>query len=360
LLALSLLVGVAAGDAQQSQSSETSGKAIPTFEALDHTPAPPGFFKNWCGLHDRILMEVGQEIGIYDGATRSSVFTGWPLTALQCSSDGQRVVFVDNLAAVVREVDIRSGADRVLASFEKDRLHYPVISASPDLRIVATDRSLHLSGDKGDLTIIDLTTPGGGRRVYRVKWNEDSSSFLTVSSVLDDQVIDVFDCEHRRVASGPVPRGFVFRDGWFSDGGQSLILYLGSSTDEFGLGFIFRCKLVGWKCERVLSDIAHASSGGGVFATVRGLDKPPAAAIEGGSQALPPRYVVEIRNNAMQVRVRNTYASVVRRHVEAAMAPSGKKVTLTWVSDKAKMCPRPRGAGLCETGIVVDLSGRLR
>src|SRR5712664_1872289 len=56
LVVFSLLPWVTGGHAQQGQRPQAHGSAIPTLEALPHTPLPRDDFQDWCGLNDSFLM----------------------------------------------------------------------------------------------------------------------------------------------------------------------------------------------------------------------------------------------------------------------------------------------------------------
>jgi hypothetical protein len=139
-----------------------------------------------------------------------------------------------------------------------------------------------------------------------------------------------------------------------------LLLYLGLSTDEFGEGIIVRCKIDGWRCNQVVNRVDGASSGGnGIFGTVRGLGKLPAAT-EGGSFPLPPQYEVKIEDPASRLLVRQVFTSIARPSIRVTVAPSGAQAILGWAGSLNAQCPQDKGMAICETGIIVDLSGRLK
>ncbi len=58
---------------------------------------------------------------------------------------------------------------------------------------------------------------------------------------------------------------------------------------------------------------------------------------------------------------RQTFKSAERDTVRLAVAPSGMKAILTWFGKVAPGCPpEKQEKHLCEDGIMIDLSGRLK
>src|SRR5258708_10567895 len=180
------------------------------------------------------------------------------LTSFLFCDDGQRLVFVDDDAGSVSEVDVPSGAvTRTLATYEKQLFH-PKISFSPDLKNVASDRPLNLVSSTVNLKAIQLK----GR--LHIRWSPDSSQFLVISGrtgTTRPDIVEIFNAQYQKIGSGTVPAQFLFRDGWFANS-HALFLYLGSIDDEFGSGVILRCNIENWKCDQIARNVLGASVGG--------------------------------------------------------------------------------------------------
>jgi hypothetical protein len=283
------------------------------------------------------------------------------LTSFLFCDDGQRLVFVDDDAGSVSEVDVPSGAvTRTLATFEKQLFH-PKISFSPDLKNVASDRPLTLVSGAVNLKTIQLKE----RNVRHVQWSRDSSEFFVISGRTGKtrpDILEMFNAHNQKIGSGNVPAQFLFRDGWFANS-QALYLYLGSIDDEFGSGVILRCNIENWKCDQIARNVLGASVGGdGVLGMVRAVGK---YSNDGEWITYPPRSVVEIRKGASQVVARQTFKSTERNAFHLAVAPSGTKAILTWHENTARRCPpEERESELCRIGIkggiMIDLSGELK
>src|SRR5258708_1669171 len=239
LLVLSLLSHATTCHAQQVQSAQARGSTIPTLEALPHDPLPRGDFLGWCGLNDKALMGVDKMLEAVGGGAKSSTLFVPHSAQVQCSDDGQRLVFVDDDAGSVSEVDVPSGAvTRTLATFEKQLFH-PKISFSPDLKNVASDRPLNLVSSTVNLKAIQLK----GR--LHIRWSPDSSQFLVISGrtgTTRPDIVEIFNAQYQKIGSGTMPAQFLFRDEW-SANSHPLFLYLGSIDDEFGSGVILRCNI---------------------------------------------------------------------------------------------------------------------
>jgi hypothetical protein len=343
--------------AEQSQLVGSRDSAIPTLDQLQSNPLPRGFFKGWCGLQDRVLMEVDQKLELYEAGRKLSALSVAPSKQTQCNEGGNKLVFVDDRAGRVSELDVLSGTIRSLATYEKQKVRYPRISFSPDIKSIATDRPLSLATDAADLHVVQLSAPEGGS-VRRIEWSSDSSKFFVVSEskgATHSPIVEIFSPEHQKIASGVVPAGFLFRDGWFANS-QTLHLYLGSADDEFGSGAVFSCNIQGWKCDQIIKDVESASLGGReLMATVRGVGKPSGTSGDGDYQTLPPRYVVELQSGK-SIMARQTFASAERPQMRVAVAPSGTKTVLIWAGTLTADCPREKAAALCEAGTIINLA----
>ena len=132
---------------------------IPTLEALPNNPLPHGDFKAWCGLNDRVLMGVDKMLEAVGGGVKSSTLFVPRSAQVQCSDDGQKLVFIDSDAGRISEVDVPSGAvTRTLATFNKELPQE--ISFSPDLKSVASRQPLTLVSAAVNLKVIQLNGSG--------------------------------------------------------------------------------------------------------------------------------------------------------------------------------------------------------
>ena len=274
------------------------------------------------------------------------------------------MVLVDNeagwpeKAGLASEIEIASGLPiRKLATYQ--RQPHSVVSFSPDLKNVASTEPLTLAPGTGDLKVIELRR-SEGRGIRDVRWSRDSSELFSVSEPQgksNSQSVEIFNAQRQKIASGPLPTGLYFRNGWFANA-RALYLYLGSNNNEFGSGFVFKCPIEGWKCVLVAKDVLEASVGGdGMLGIVRPVGK---YSNDGDWITIPPQYLVEIRNSNFEVVARQTFKSAERGALDLAIAPSGTKAVLTWV-DKIDSCPPEKQIDYkCHGAIVIDLSGRLK
>ena len=350
---LALLSYAAGCQAQQGQRPQAGGVVVPTLEALPHDPLPRGRFLEWCA--DKIVMEVGRGQEIYGGARKASPLTFPSGSTLNCGDDGQKLAFIDDDARHVSEVDVAGGiVMRTLATYE-EQLFHPKISFAPDLKSVASDRPLTLLPGVVDLNAIQVK----GGNVRHIQWNRDSSRFFVVSEPPEKNrpnLVEIFNAQNQKVASGTVRADFLFRDGWFA-GSQALYLYFGSRNDEFGSGVVLKCRIENWRCDQIAQNVLYASAGGdGILGTVRAIGK---YSNDGDTETYPPRYVADIRNGALQVVARQTFESADRTSLSLAVSPSGTKAILTWFGKAAPGCPPEKQEHhSCEDGIMIDLSGK--
>jgi hypothetical protein len=354
VVVLSLLSWAAGSHAQQGQFPPAPRNTIPTLEALPHGSMPPGDFQGWCGLTDKALVRVGAGIEIFDGGVKASPLTFPTRSTLNCGDDGQKLIFDDEEAGLVYEVDISGGiVTRTLATYNKELAHE--ISFSPDLKSVAKYQPLNLAPGAVNLKIVELSGPGR-RAIGRVRWSRDSSELFGVSAPEGQAkrvFVEIVNAQNQKIGSGALPAGFFLRDGWFANS-QALYLYLIPSHDEFGSGSIFKCRIENWKCEQIATNVLEASAGGdGILGMVRAIGK---YSNDGDRETLPPRYVLEIRNGTSQVVARQTFKSGERYHVHLELAPSGNKAIFTWTRNLG-CSEEKREMDMCKDGIMVDLSG---
>jgi hypothetical protein len=350
LIAFCFAFGSPQCHAQQGQAASAASAAIPTLDALPHKPLPHSDFGGWCGEGGKVLLMIkGDATDIYDGEVKASPLTFPTSASVQCANDGRTLVFHDDEAGSISEVDIAAGVvTRTLATYDKK--YGGAVSVSPDLRNVVSPPLTFVSKDSG-LNVI----PSRFTAIHRFKWNRDSSAVLgTMSSKDDDDTVQIYDVRHRTIASGRLPAGFFFTDGWFADS-RTLYLHLTPVHDEFGAGFMFRCTIVPWKCRQFASNVLNASVGGnGVLALVRAVGK---YSNDGETEKYPPKYIAEIRSNDSKVLTRQTFKSAERDTLALSVDPSGTRAVFTWY--KLVACPpgTPEGK-LCDRkeGIMIDLS----
>jgi hypothetical protein len=355
LIVFSLLSYATDGQAQQVPPPQPRNGTVPALEALPHIPMPRGRFLGWCGLDDKIVLEVGRGKEIYNGGVKASPLSFPPGSTLNCGDDGQKLAFIDDESGRVSEVDIPGGiVTRTLATYDKALKKQ--ISFSPDLKSVASRQPLTLASSAVKLNVIALSGPGR-RAIGRVQWSRDSSALFGISAPegkSNSEFVEILNAQGQKIGSGALPAGFLFSDGWLANS-QTLYLYLSLARDEFGAGFLFRCRIAAWKCEQIASNVLAASVGGdGILAMVRAIGK---YSNDGETEKYPSGYLVEIRNRASQVVVRQTFKSAERDTVGLAVAPSGKKAVLTWHENFTPGCtPEKRQSGQCKDGIVIDIS----
>jgi hypothetical protein len=224
--------------------------------------------------------------------------------------------------------------------------------------MVASDKPLSFDADATNLTKIQLDVPDVGA-MRKIKWSSDSSVLFDVIGLKSGTEIEFFDSQKRKIGSGYLPTRYFVRDGWFSNDKKSLILNVGLSSDESGQGVVIRCNIAGWKCNQMMDNVADASSDGGMFTAVRGTGKPPISKPGGTDyELLSPQYAIEVDDESFQTIVRQSFSSVARPQIHVVLAPSGTKVMIAWAASLTAKCPRDKGTAICETGVIVDLSGR--
>jgi hypothetical protein len=348
LFTVSLLASAIGCRAEQGPP-RTPGDTVPTLEALRSTTLPRGRFVQWCG--DRIVMEVDRRYEIYDGEVKASPLSFPIRSDLICGDDNEMLIFVDEEDGRVSEVDIAKGmVTRTLANYDNTRSQR--ISFSPDLRRVASDYPIALVG-ASELKTLEFNTLG------HLRWSRDSSALFGVrgrTGKANSSRVEIYSAQRQKIASGPLPAGFYFRNGWFADS-QALYLYLASLRDEFGSGVVFRCPIASWKCVPIAKNVLEFSvGGGGTIGVIRALGK---YSNDGEETTYPPGYVVEIRNATSQVLARQMFKPSERNDFILAIAPSGTRAVFTW----HEFCPaEKRDSARCSNdgrgGIVIDLSGK--
>jgi hypothetical protein len=356
LIVLLLLPSVNGSLAQKSPPSQPPANAVPTFDALPHQPLPKGEFEGWCGMSDKMMMRVDDKIEIYDGLVKLTPYGLPNYMTLQCSGDSQKMAFIDEKAGLATEMDIPSATmTRTLASFSKD-LSNPIISFSPDLKNFVTNSPLTVGPWATEIKAIRSKQEDA--RNFR--WNRESSEFFYMSGSVSGApiIVSAFDVQQRKIGSGKIPDKIWFSDAWFA-GSDAVYLFLGLESDKSGLHRVMKCRIREWKCETIVSDVITASAGGnGLLGMVRPIGKYMA-----GNETItyPPKVLVELRDGTSKVIARQTFRSVERRMYHLYVAPSGQKAILRWYGNDAPDCsPEDRERFMCDCGIIIDLSGRIK
>ncbi len=314
----------------------------------------------WCGRKDRFLLDVNGQLEAYDAGVKSAtiaVSSSWPV---QCSADGQHLVYVDTRMGYVTKVDIASGASRWLASYDVPQIGLVRLSFSADLQSVASSKPLHLTADAGDLKTIvvrDSREVDGANVVNDIRWSEDSSKLLVVYS----GAIELLDANGAKIGSWQKSKRTYFREAWFDADRQALIVFLKFDTDELGPGLTVKCRVVGWKCDRLGSRVDSASLGGrGILGTVSPLGKTEIPYND--VILIYPRYAVELRYPTSELFARQVYLTATGRNTFGInVSPTGRTAVVTWQSKPTTECrpPRPESS-YCEQGMIVDLSKVLK
>src|SRR5882672_5638984 len=77
----------------QTRRSTTDKGSVPTLHSFSQQPLPRGFFKTWCGMQDRFLMEVDQQLHLFGPDTGSIELPVSEEPGMHCGRDGESVFF---------------------------------------------------------------------------------------------------------------------------------------------------------------------------------------------------------------------------------------------------------------------------
>lgn len=343
LVAMFLISMGLASHAQVHQGNPPARtRTVPTLESLPHEPLPRGKFKGWCGQKDRYLLAVNGQFEAYDAGVKYAtiaVSSDWPW---QCSSDGERLVYIDTRMGYVTRVDIASGDSRLLASYQPPERENTVISFSPDLQSVATTAPLKLSAEAGKLNVISVQhIRHPEESVQLIRWSKDSSAFAVGYESTTVQIIDVGG---KRVGLGQRPKAGNVDDGWLDIDRKALTLFL--VPEQESTGIVVSCDLGPWKCRRLQSSADSFSSGG---RGIMGMVKPPNEAAK--------YYAAEVRHQVFGLLARQVYDTFSDR-LEYAMSvsPSGTRAVLTWTNLRLAGCGYGPDSVKCIEGILINLS----
>lgn len=348
-----LLLSASAGLAQQKGPPPVQANAIPTFEALPHTPFPPGEFVTWCGQDDQYLIRTPSGLQAYRGGAKVSapLPISWP--EVQCGQDGRELVFADTAKGQMTKVDIATGRSQLLATFpgQGTGAH---ISVSPDLRSVAADTWLWLLPAAENLRIVSVKRTPNGKGVNHIFWSPDG---LKIAVFYNDGSIEVVDANGSRVGGGLPPKGTYAREGWFDEDQHGLVLHIFNSDDESESGSVIKCSISDWKCDSLKSRIDSASVGGRrLIGTIGPLDKPRPRSYD-DSVHIYSRYAAELRGDALKPLAQQVFRTATgRMSFRIHLAPSGRYVALTWVVDVSPTCPKVGYSSFCQQGLIIDLA----
>ena len=347
-----LLLSASASVAQQKSPPPAQGNAVPTFEALPHSPLPPGEFVTWCGQNGRYLFDTAEGIQAYQGNARVSA----PLSIssssrIQCGQDGRELVFASESEKQVTKVDIESGKRVLLATMVTKTL--PKISFSPDLQSVATNVPLWLLPAAGNLRVIQVGA-AAPEEVGWIAWSPDGSRIMVTRE--SESIIDVLDANGQRLGGGSTPEDTGAQKSWFSSDQQALVLLLNNPDVWSEPGSLVKCSIAKWECKELKSRIDQVSIGGrGLMGTVGPLDKP--RPVDRHSENIYSKYAAEIRGDASELLVRQVFQTATgRRGFDINIAPSGRQAVLSWTVNASATCPSLRAPTFCEQGILVDLA----
>jgi hypothetical protein len=339
-------------------------KIVPTFESLPHVALPHNAFKTWCGQKDRYLIGVDGQLAAYDVDVKFSTVAVSASLPIQCSADGQQLVYVDYRMGNITKVDIGTGKSWPLASYKANGYEAGSPVVSPDLRSIAAAVPLQLAAGAGDLKVVTVSSfseASPQEQARDMKWSGNSSRLFAAYW----QTIEVLDASGKRIGGGALPKGSYYRDGWFDADQQGLVLLLALNSDESGPGRLIKCHIADWKCNLIKARVDAISVGGrGVSGVVFPLGKPPRPGEDddGGTVLYSAEYAVEIRDRISNVLARQTLATKTgRTDFRLRISPSGGKVVLTWnVEPGAECTPAEPQRSYCEQGMIADLSEVIR
>jgi hypothetical protein len=351
----------------QAGSNAVQPKAAPSLEDFAQIPVPRGNFKGWCGHKDRFLIGYNGEMEAYDGNAKVVIPTMIPFAAdIQCDEDGRHLAYVSKDTGRAVKVDIESGASEILAEFapppyhlaKRSKLSANEISISPNFRLIAADGELTPAPN---VKVIRLPSP---HLVMHVRWSEDSSKLFYILRGRDRDSVEVIDTSQRKLGSGVLPSKSWFRDGWFGADGESVFLFLGGSVDA-APGFLVKCGIADWKCNRLKSNIDEISVGGrGRIGTISPYQvKPDPSYYADGTIPIHPKYLAEVLDSASRLLARQVVLTAAPRRrwpYKLQVSPRGTKVVLTWDVDKHADCVPPDWRALCIEAKMFDLSRGVR
>ena len=343
---MAILLSLTCPSAAQDGKPLSQAVAVPTLESLPHVALPSGAFKTWCGRSDRFLLDANGQLEAYDAGVKSAtiaVSSSWPV---RCSQDGKQLVYVDTNMGYLTQVDIATGNSRLLASYTPaPGVISPVFS--PDLKAVATITPLTPAPETTRLKVLVIK-----EKAHFIKWSDDSSRLLVNYS----STVQVLDTNGATIGSGPLPPRKYLEGGWFATDLDAVILYLASTAKDDNA--VVRCRIKEWKCDPLKSRSDSVSVGGhGVIGIIAPLGKPPPPS--GRDEDDPPvfdKYTAELRDGAFKLRARQVFLTAAgKADYEIYVAPSGRKMVLTWHAQPGPNCPAS-DASYCASGILVDIS----
>jgi hypothetical protein len=258
----------------------------------------------------------------------------------------------------VMHLDVRTGMKEAIATYPGPRWETPWVAVSPDLRNIANSKPLRPVSGVRHFNMLDLSAAGVA--VFRAVWKDDSSRLFVVNASRGSEykeAIQVFELRQDKLGTPiqvPVPGGFFYRKGVFTEDGRELLLQLYPlGKEQEGPDTIFRCEIARARCNPIVSNIANASLSerGGVIATVTRIPR-------------PQKYRVEIRDHVTRLLAKQDFDFSERPLLSTRVAPSGNKAVLDWATTQHANCwSGPTNGGgyqLCAATVLVDLSARVK
>lgn len=355
LAALGLLVATTACRAEGAlAAAPAKPPSVPTFEKLPHTPLPKGEFIAWCGDRERYLLATdGQYVDAYDRSTKISAPSPTGSRWVQCGADGQYIVFPEEEEGRVRKFELETGKSVILATFDSRTRPGIGIAFSPDMKTVASDRSLQLTAEAGELRTIDFSATIG-QPVYKIVWAPDSSKFFVAYS---DTVV-VLDAQGKRIGGGKVRKYSGVTAGWFDAAQKSLFLFL-VSDDIQAIGNLVRCRIADWRCVQLKERVEQAAGGGkGLMGIVSPIDRPKLP--DDDSSVLYERYAAELRDDSFRLLFRQEFARAAGQSIPRLyVSPSAATALLSWGLTERAKCPDPAN-DKCQPGWILDIGKAIK
>jgi len=339
----------------QTRKSTTDKGSMPTLGNFSQQMLPRGFFRLWCGMHDHYLMEVDQQLYMFGTGTAPTELPILGEPGAHCGHDEGSVFFIAD--GKVMHLDVRTGMKEAIATYPGPRAEIPWVVVSPDLRSIASSKPLHPVSGVRHFDMHDLSATGGA--VFRIVWKNDSSRLFVVNASRGSEykeAVQVFELRQDKLGRGiqvPLPGGFFYRGGVFTEDGRELLLQLYPfGKEQDGPDTIFRCEIARSRCNPIVSNVANASlSERGLIGTVTQIPR-------------LRKYRVEFRERVTRLLAKQDFDFSERPLLSVQVAPSGNKAVLDWATTQHANCwsgsTKAGGYQLCAATELLDLSGRVK
>jgi hypothetical protein len=339
----------------QGPKSTNDKGSVPTLGNFRQQMLPRGFFKLWCGMNDHYLMEVDQQLYMFGGDTAPIELPILEEPGKHCGHDGRSVFFVAD--GKVMHLDVRTGMKEAIATYPGPRWQIPWVVVSPDLRNIASSKPLQPDSRARHFNMLDLSATDGA--VFRIVWKNDSSKLFVVTTTRGPEYkegVQVFELRQDKLETGtqvPLPGGFFYRKGIFTEDGRELLLQLYPlGKEQDGPDTIFRCEIARSRCSPIISNVANASlSERGLVGTVTQIPR-------------LRKYRVEFRERVTRLFAKQDFDFSERPLLSVQVAPSGNKAVLDWATTQHANCwsgsTKAGGYQLCAATELLDLSGRVK